>query len=138
MECMEANEKQAPSSGACTNTELKNFLKEISGKISSERKRRGLSMSRLADMSNLSASHIFKLENDQCEIGLKALFKISTALSVSPAQFFPDGLYQEGRMQTNGDRFESITQGADMETIEFALKMTESMILVTREQQFCL
>lgn len=134
---MNITDKQEPFTGACDDLEIKNYLKGISQNISRERKRRGLSMSRLADMANLSPSHIFKLENAQCEIGLKALLKISTALGVSPELFFPERLCGELKIMTNGDRFESIIQEADDEMIEFALKMTESMILVAGKQRFC-
>lgn len=97
-------------------------------------------MAHLAEISNLSVSHISKVENAQCEIGLKALLKISTALGMEVTDFLPYDSFLENQREckadngrkhevilTNGERFEEIVQGASPQSVEFILKMTACM-----------
>lgn len=109
------------------------MLQEVSRKIRKERLRRGLSMARLAEIANLSVSHISKVEAEQCEIGLRALLKIATALGMEVTELLPDELTAIPKMQTNGEKFEAIMQGANQQTIEFVLKMSEHMATALNE-----
>mgnify|MGYP002612443074 FL=1 len=52
-----------------TDDVMNQVLRDVSKNISKERKKRGLSMAKLAEMSNLSVSHISKLERSRCDIG---------------------------------------------------------------------
>lgn len=113
--------------------EVKVMLQEVSRKIRKERLRRGLSMARLAEIANLSVSHISKVEAEQCEIGLRALLKIATALGMEVTELLPDELTAIPKMQTNGEKFEAIMQGANQQTIEFVLKMSEHMATALNE-----
>lgn len=113
--------------------EVKVMLQEVSHKIRKERLRRGLSMARLAEIANLSVSHISKVEAEQCEIGLRALLKIATALGMEVTELLPDELTAIPKMQTNGEKFEAIMQGANQQTIEFVLKMSEHMATALNE-----
>lgn len=84
-------------------------------------------MSQLADMANLSVSHISKLERAQCDIGLKSLLRIAAAFEMEAADFIPE----EPEMDfssvevktTNGERFERIVRDADPRIVEIILKM---------------
>ncbi len=103
------------------------ILKEVSRNISLERKKRGISMSQLADMANLSVSHISKLERAQCDIGLKSLLRIAAAFEMEAAEFIPeepetDFMSVEVKT-TNGERFERIVRDADPRIVEIILKM---------------
>ena len=91
--------------------EVKVMLQEVSHKIRKERLRRGLSMARLAEIANLSVSHISKVEAEQCEIGLRALLKIATALGMEVTELLPDEMKTIPKMPTNGEKFEAIMQG---------------------------
>ena len=107
--------------------EVKVMLQEVSHKIRKERLRRGLSMARLA------VSHISKVEAEQCEIGLRALLKIATALGMEVTELLPDEMKTIPKMPTNGEKFEAIMQGANQQTIEFVLKMSEHMATALNE-----
>ncbi len=113
--------------------EVKVMLQEVSHKIRKERLRRGLSMARLAEIANLSVSHISKVEAEQCEIGLRALLKIATALGMEVTELLPDEMKTIPKMPTNGEKFEAIMQGANQQTIEFVLKMSEYMATALNE-----
>lgn len=113
--------------------EVKIMLQEVSRKIRKERLRRGLSMARLAEIANLSVSHISKVEAEQCEIGLRALLKIATALGMEVTELLPDEMKTIPKMPTNGEKFEAIMQGANQQTIEFVLKMSEHMATALNE-----
>lgn len=110
--------------------EMKKVLTEVAHNISLERKRRGISMAGLAERANLSVSHISKLESAQCEIGLRALIKISAAFGMKPEDFLPQHLSGISPVQTNGERFEKIMKGADPQTIEFILNISNHMVKV--------
>ena len=113
--------------------EVKVMLQEVSHKIRKERLRRGLSMARLAEIAYLSVSHISKVEAEQCEIGLRALLKIATALGMEVTELLPDEMKTIPKMPTNGEKFEAIMQGANQQTIEFVLKMSEHMATALNE-----
>ena len=113
--------------------EVKEMLQEVSRRIRKERLRRGLSMARLAEIANLSVSHISKVEAEQCEIGLRALLKIATALRMEVTELLPDEMKTIPKMPTNGEKFEAIMQGANQQTIEFVLKMSEHMATALNE-----
>ena len=113
--------------------EVKVMLQEVSHKIRKERLRRGLSMARLAEIANLSVSHISKVEAEQCEIGLRALLKIATAVGMEVTELLPDEMKTIPKMPTNGEKFEAIMQGANQQTIEFVLKMSEHMATALNE-----
>uniref|UniRef100_UPI003FF0CCAE helix-turn-helix domain-containing protein n=1 Tax=Roseburia sp. TaxID=2049040 RepID=UPI003FF0CCAE len=116
--------------------EVKVILAEVSRKIHDERKKRGLSMARLAEISNLSVSHISKVEAAQCEIGLKALLKIATALEMDVMELLPCELQEENKPQTNGERFESVVATADQRTVEVVLDMSEYMTHLFADKLF--
>lgn len=103
------------------------ILKEVSRNISIERKKRGISMSQLADMANLSVSHISKLERAQCDIGLKSLLRIAAAFEMEAADFIPEEPEMDSSSvevkTTNGERFERIVRDADPRIVEIILKM---------------
>lgn len=108
--------------------ELKKILLEVSRRVSAERKQRGMSMTRLAEVANLSVSHVSKIEAEQCEIGLRALLKISMAFGIKPEKLLPECLSEMPRALTNGERFERIMKGADAQTIEIVLEMSSHMV----------
>lgn len=116
---------------------LSQMLLETGQNIRVERKKHGISISRLADMANLSVSHISKLENEQCEIGLKALIKISAAFGKDVEDLLPPfdryGKAGKQKIQTVAERFETVTQDADIQTVEFILKMTAYMVHALHE-----
>ena len=102
------------------------MLKEVSRNISAERRKRGLSMAQLAAMANLSTSHICKLEKSQCDVGLKALLRISAAFGLEAESLLPDEPWIERREEgalTRGEQFEQIVEDADPWIVELILRM---------------
>lgn len=118
---------------------MKQFLMEVSRRISEERKKRGISIMQLAEIANVSASHIFKVEAAQCEIGLKALLKISKALGVKPEEFLPEEMLavnqNQEQMTTNGEKFDLMTMEADPETIDLILAITDSLMRMQKSRK---
>lgn len=108
-----------------TDDVMNQVLRDVSKNISKERKKRGLSMAKLAEMSNLSVSHISKLERSRCDIGLKALLRIAAAMEMEADELLPGDLdaKETERKLTAGERFEQIMQGADPQLVEMFLRM---------------
>ena len=108
-----------------TDEVMNQVLRDVSKNISKERKKRGLSMAKLAEMDNLSVSHISKLERSKCEIGLKALLRIAAAMEIEADELLPDDFELKGveKKLTAGERFEQIMQGADPQLVEMFLRM---------------
>lgn len=77
-------------------------------------------MAKLAEMSNLSVSHISKLERSRCDIGLKALLRIAAAMEMEADELLPGDFEpkETERKLTAGERFEQIMQGADPQLVE--------------------
>lgn len=122
-----------------TDEAVNEILKEVRKNISTERKKRGLSMVQLAAMANLSTSHISKLESNKCDIGLKALLRIAAALKMEAEDFLPHeaaGVQPGEGTQTVGERFERIMQGADSQTVEVFLTM--ALYIRKKGVQICL
>lgn len=108
-----------------TDDVMNQVLRDVSKNISKERKKRGLSMAKLAEMSNLSVSYISKLERSRCDIGLKALLRIAAAMEMEADELLPGDFEpkETERKLTAGERFEQIMQGADPQLVEMFLRM---------------
>ena len=108
-----------------TDDVMNQVLRDVSKYISHERTKRGLSMAKLAEMSNLSVSHISKLERSRCDIGLKALLRIAAAMEMEADELLPGDFEpkETERKLTAGERFEQIMQGADPQLVEMFLRM---------------
>ena len=56
--------------------------------ISIYRKSRGLSQSELAELVNISRTHMSRIETADCAVSLDVVFDIADALGVSPDRLF--------------------------------------------------
>lgn len=56
--------------------------------ISFYRKSRGLSQSELAELANISRTHMSRIETADCAVSLDVVFDIADALGVSPDRLF--------------------------------------------------
>lgn len=56
--------------------------------ISFYRKSRGLSQSELAELVNISRTHMSRIETADCAVSLDVVFDIADALGVSPDRLF--------------------------------------------------
>lgn len=56
--------------------------------ISYYRKEKGLSQSQLAEMVNVSRTHMSRIENADCAVSLDVVFDICDALCVKPSKLF--------------------------------------------------
>lgn len=52
------------------------------------RKSRGLSQSKLAELVNISRTHMSRIETADCAVSLDVVFGICEALQISPSQLF--------------------------------------------------
>lgn len=62
--------------------------KQLGLNIAYYRKKNGLSQSKLAELVNISRTHMSRIENADCSVSLDAIFEICDALGVSPAKLF--------------------------------------------------
>ena len=56
--------------------------------VTIQRKLKGLSQERLAELANLSRTHMSRIENADCAVSLDAIFSICDALGIEPAKLF--------------------------------------------------
>lgn len=114
-------------------------LAEVGNRIHDERIKQALSISKLAEMSNLSVSCISKAETERCRISLKALIKIATALNIPVWKLLDtekvemegmtaEGLCEGKKKSTNGERFEQIMDSAGEEVITLILDMADELM----------
>lgn len=52
------------------------------------RKRQGLSQSKLAELVNISRTHMSRIETAECAVSLDVVFDICDVLNVSPEKLF--------------------------------------------------
>ena len=52
------------------------------------RKEKGLSQSQLAELVNISRTHMSRIENADCAVSLDVIFDICDALCVTPSKLF--------------------------------------------------
>ncbi len=52
------------------------------------RKARNLSQSQLAELANISRTHMSRIETADCAVSLDVVFALCDALAVTPAQIF--------------------------------------------------
>ncbi len=52
------------------------------------RKRKGLSQSRLAELVNISRTHMSRIETADCAVSLDVVFDLCQALEIKPSQLF--------------------------------------------------
>ncbi|MGN0141522.1 MAG: helix-turn-helix domain-containing protein [Roseburia sp.] len=109
-------------------SQMKQLMESIGHKIYQKRIEKGLSISKLAELSNLSVSCISKIETAQSEASLKAIIKIAAALDLSVSALFPDSekhKQEEQDRTDSGKKFEQITGTAGEDLIDMILQMTE-------------
>lgn len=110
----------------CYDEEKFDLLMQDTGKrIQEERIKRNLSIYQLASLSNVSSSHINRIENGQRKAGIEPLLKICAALSISVMDVLP--IEQPMHLMTNGERFDRITQGCSLKMINFLLDMAANV-----------
>ena len=66
----------------------KDKYKYLGLNITYYRKERGLSQSQLAEIINISRTHMSRIETADCAVSLDVVFDISDALCVKPSKLF--------------------------------------------------
>ncbi len=107
------------------------LMKDVGNRIQEERIKRNISITQLAALSNVSHSHINRIENGQRKPGLEPLLKICTALSISIMDVLP--IEQAQHIITNGERFDRITKNSSIKVINLLLDMAEKMVKIESE-----
>ncbi len=62
--------------------------KQLGLNIAFYRKQRGYSQLQLAEMVNISRTHMSRIETADCAVSLDVVFSVCEALSVSPSKLF--------------------------------------------------
>ena len=62
--------------------------KHLGLNISYYRKERGLSQSQLAEMANISRTHMSRIETADCAVSLDVVFTICDVLEIHPGKLF--------------------------------------------------
>lgn len=62
--------------------------KKLGLNIAYYRKERGLSQMQLADMIDISRTHMSRIENNDCAVSLDVIFRIAKSLDVPVAKLF--------------------------------------------------
>ena len=62
--------------------------KQLGLNVAFYRKGKGLSQSKLAEMVNISATHMSRIETADCAVSLDVVFSICDALGVEPSKLF--------------------------------------------------
>ena len=66
----------------------KNKYKHLGLNIAYYRKERGISQTQLAELINISRTHMSRIETADCAVSLDVVFDICDALSVNPSKLF--------------------------------------------------
>ena len=70
------------------NEKRRQEYKMIGLNIAYYRKEKGLSQSRLAELVNISRTHMSRIETADCAVSLDVVFDICDALGIKPARLF--------------------------------------------------
>ena len=62
--------------------------KKLGLNVAYYRKSKGLSQIKLAELVNISATHMSRIETAECAVSLDVLFSICDALGVDPSKLF--------------------------------------------------
>ena len=114
---------------------MENVLVGIAQNIWVEMDRQGFSIRGLANLSDVNYSQLTKIFNNKSRIGLTSMIKIAAALHVSPSELFP---YDQNKRKTNGQRFDEITKGMDLPSVNYLLDVCAgySKINYNRNRKF--
>lgn len=113
------------------------WMEQIGKRIKKERMEQGLSISKLAELANLSASCISKAESRKCRISLRALAKISAALDIPPGNLLEHTAQQgepDDSQKSESERFENMTKEAEEEIVDFILELAAELIQVMEKK----
>lgn len=97
---------------------MENVLVGIAQNIWVEMDKQRMTIRGLAKLSCVNYSQLTKVFNNKAHIGLSSVIKIAAALRVSPSELFP---YDQNKRKTNGQRFDEITKGMDLASINYLL-----------------
>ena len=74
--------------GDIMDTKQHEKYKNLGLNIAYYRKKRGVSQSKLAELVNISRTHMSRIETADCAVSLDVVFDICDALSVNPGKLF--------------------------------------------------
>lgn len=109
------------------------YMRDVGKRIQEERLKRNLSLLQLSHLSNVSLSHLNRVENGLRSIGIECLLKICSALSISVLDVLP--LERVGHLRTNGERFDKITMNCSVKSINFLLDMAELLAQMEKKER---
>lgn len=108
-------------------------MMEVAANVRAERENKGLSISELAELANLSTSCIFKTETGKSAVSLKTILKIAASLEIPVSQLVEPTMPKD--TCEAGNAFEKITEHTSENATEFLLDMAENVIHALRRTQ---
>ena len=112
--------------------QMRAILDGIAQNIWQKMDARNLKLSALSDLSTVPTGVLSKIFNYKTSVSLKTLIKLAFALEVSPIELFP---YDLNRRKTNGDRFEEITNGLDVASVNYLLEQAAGYAKLRKNQK---
>lgn len=112
---------------------MENVMVGIAQNIWVEMDRQRMTIRGLADLSSVNYSMLSRLFNNKVHIGLTSLIKVAAALHVSPSELFP---YDQNKRKTNGQRFDEITKGMDLASINYLLDVCAGYSKIYHNRHF--
>lgn len=104
------------------NEEVMNeILTSIADNIKATMKKKGFTIGTLQELSGVDASHLSRIFNHKSYIGMKVFIKIAYVLHIQPGELIPIIIDNDNKCQTNGEKFETITNQLDVASCNFLL-----------------
>lgn len=110
------------------------MIKDISTNIKNERLKRDISINTFSEMTNMSAAHIYRLENGITKIGIASILKSIIALEISADVIFPEIPASTHKQELSNEenvyikRFKNITKELNTDSLDYLLQLLETFV----------
>lgn len=104
---------------------MDSLLDGIAQNIYIEMEKQHMTIRGLGEMAGINYSTLYYILEGKKRIGIKSLIKISCALHLSPCDLFP---YDTNTRKTNGQRFDEMTKGLDIQSSNFLLNVVADYV----------
>ena len=110
---------------------INEMIKDISTNIKNERLKRDISINTFSEMTNMSAAHIYRLENGITKIGIASILKSIIALEISADVIFPKisaSIHKSDEDNIYIKRFKNITKELNSDSLDYLLQLLETFV----------